>query len=386
TATYGNITILLDGPREEENVIIEYHDKMVFRSRDNFYDTSTGWRAEFHKMIEDYNIKFTTDGKNVIGIGHDGTHPLLPQNFSRRIHTLHDTPRSSRSNARECVTILQTIQEAYAIDHDVIINKMESRWAATLEDRWASFAPDVINPENMTAGLTGTFMSEAVVVYWKHDIWVTATQDYEKMAGVTCKLPARPLPVMFWGWENAPYDEENQAVWAGMAVIHLDPDLFYARVLISDQKPEVTFHWQKIVEGQKLETPFDLTTFMAVKFMTLPFVKTETQQLPTKEAKRLRKKRKAMPPELRLVEFRMPQGERTEVSKSTESTSISTGKHRSYSCSFPVRGHWRNQWYRSTKTHELIWIGMHLGGDLKKPLKLSKKVYKVTRPRQGANK
>ena len=383
-AEYGNLNVMLDGPRAEENVIIEWYNTMVFRSRDNYYDTSPEWRAEFHKMIENYNIKFVGDGKNITGIGHDGTHPLLPQNFSRRIHTLHDTPvkpRSSRSNARECVMILQTIQEAFALDRGVVSNKIEAGWAEELKLLQTEPA-ELFSPQHVSATLTKEFIEQAVVVYWKHDIWVTATADYEKARGVTCRLPERQLPVMFWGWENAPYDEGEQAVWAGMAVIHNNDTLYYARILISDLKPDVTFQWQKFREGQKLDTPFDLTTFMAVKFMTLPFVKTPVQPVSSKEAKRIKKQKKTPPPELRLVEFRIPQGQRNEDNQSTNEPGTSNGRHHSYSCSFPVRGHWRNQWYRSTKTHELIWIDMHLGGDLTKPLKLSQKVYKVTRKRE----
>lgn len=44
-----------------------------------------------------------------------------------------------------------------------------------------------------------------------------------------------------------------------------------------------------------------------------------------------------------------------------------------------VRGHWRNQWYASIKTHRQIWINPFVKGPDDKPLKITKRVWEFIR-------
>jgi hypothetical protein len=50
-----------------------------------------------------------------------------------------------------------------------------------------------------------------------------------------------------------------------------------------------------------------------------------------------------------------------------------------WQCQWIVRGHWRNQYYPSTRTHEAIWILPHLKGPEDKPLKNPDHVFQVVR-------
>lgn len=54
-----------------------------------------------------------------------------------------------------------------------------------------------------------------------------------------------------------------------------------------------------------------------------------------------------------------------------------TGDH--YSVQFPVRGHWRNQWYSSVSQHRQIWIDTHWKGPEDAPVQNSRRVFEVTR-------
>jgi hypothetical protein len=50
-----------------------------------------------------------------------------------------------------------------------------------------------------------------------------------------------------------------------------------------------------------------------------------------------------------------------------------------YSVQFPVRGHWRNQWYPSVKQHRQIWIDTHWKGPEDAPVQNSRRVFEVIR-------
>jgi hypothetical protein len=50
-----------------------------------------------------------------------------------------------------------------------------------------------------------------------------------------------------------------------------------------------------------------------------------------------------------------------------------------YSVQFPVRGHWRNQWYPSVGQHRQIWIDGFWKGPEDAPVQNSRRVFEVVR-------
>lgn len=63
----------------------------------------------------------------------------------------------------------------------------------------------------------------------------------------------------------------------------------------------------------------------------------------------------------------------------TPTTDDWDGEGRHYSVQFVVRGHWRNQWYKSLGEHRQIWISPYVKGPEDAPFQPSKRVYELTR-------
>ena len=78
--------------------------------------------------------------------------------------------------------------------------------------------------------------------------------------------------------------------------------------------------------------------------------------------------------DLRVVRLR-----RTEHARESEAAEAEATGERQYSCQWVVRGHWRDQYYRTTDSRRPIWIDPYVKGPDDAPLKAPKVIYTVDR-------
>jgi hypothetical protein len=60
--------------------------------------------------------------------------------------------------------------------------------------------------------------------------------------------------------------------------------------------------------------------------------------------------------------------------RSEHDPQVQVGVGREYTCRWPVRGHWRQQWYPSVQDHRPIWINQHIKGPDDAPLRGGERV------------
>lgn len=105
-------------------------------------------------------------------------------------------------------------------------------------------------------------------------------------------------------------------------------------------------------------------------FISSPYVETPKQRLDRPTRRELQRyDSKAPEPEVYTVVLRRAAQERQTAHDALTAAEM---KHHWW-----VSGHYRAQWYPSTKSHQVIWIAPYIKGDLDKPL--LEKVYVVTR-------
>jgi len=287
------------------------------------------------------------------------------------------------TNAKDIATMLDVLQATYRN----IRHQMGVELRGDLYHQLYTLS-DILQEQEIVSTKAEAITSGAVIpahaVYWNENIWDAAINGYKKARGVTCILPEKPLSIMFWSWSKLPKDADTGMIAIGMFVHHIGDDLYYGKVLLNRRplygETSYTIQWSRLRNKTVLDNTTDLIVYMAYKFLLLPCVKTPAQGVSHKEAKRLRKKKKPIPQPYKVVEFhsvRQPSGSHEGFRDTCESEG-----HRIYSCSYPVSGHWRNQWYPSKAQHEIIWIDTFISGDRTKPLKISNTVFKVTRIRK----
>lgn len=131
------------------------------------------------------------------------------------------------------------------------------------------------------------------------------------------------------------------------------------------------YHWQNgfLFSPGEYMRRFVLSLFA---FLKQPFVSEHQEQSPRHLRRRIEREGGFRPdPIIRTIALR-----RREHSGSEHHE----GEGRDYSCQWIVSGHWRNQYYASTKTHKPVWILPYVKGPEDKPLKKPRlTVYGVTR-------
>jgi hypothetical protein len=112
-----------------------------------------------------------------------------------------------------------------------------------------------------------------------------------------------------------------------------------------------------------------LLAITRIEFLKSTIIKSEKESLP-RHVRRQFKKETSHEPIVRVIHLRRI--ENKEPSGLGEATE--------YSCQWPVRPHWRNQYYPSTDEHKPVFIDAYIKGPKDKPLKLPKNfVFKVDR-------
>lgn len=117
-------------------------------------------------------------------------------------------------------------------------------------------------------------------------------------------------------------------------------------------------------------TPEDYETYAKMlAFIRSPYIPKETRT--ANRGFRRRAERASSPAELtapiHFVTLRRPEHNESE----------NEGRSHAYSVRWIVSGHFRNQWYQSTQSHQLIWVDPHWKGREDAPL--SPRAYKVSR-------
>jgi hypothetical protein len=88
--------------------------------------------------------------------------------------------------------------------------------------------------------------------------------------------------------------------------------------------------------------------------------------------KRLERDRTPVKAEYRIVTLRRMEEDREKAAKEP-------GHDVNWQWSWTVGGHWRNQWYPVEQEHKTIWIDEYVKGDLEKPLKPRKVLYRAAK-------
>jgi hypothetical protein len=124
-----------------------------------------------------------------------------------------------------------------------------------------------------------------------------------------------------------------------------------------------TGHWTLISDAMRY-------IYMLFSFMSQEYATAEREDIHNRGAqRRLRALAPKVNQAIKVVHLRRPatkgSGEKREVE---------------WSCCWPVRGHWRRQWYAKRARHEPKFISPYVKGDLEKPLRTHERtVYAVTR-------
>lgn len=108
----------------------------------------------------------------------------------------------------------------------------------------------------------------------------------------------------------------------------------------------------------------------ALAFLRLDFVVRDRQR-PSWNVEKAYQRAKRVPPTVGVVKLRR---------SIRDQHGAPNGSARDWSCQWPVRGHWRKQWYRSDGEHRPRWIMPYIKGPSDKPLKdASERVMVVVR-------
>lgn len=236
--------------------------------------------------------------------------------------------------------------------------------------------------------LTTDFLRRSCAVFWSSVMEEAATAGIRDVTGITCRFNNQVLPPMFWNYEKDVLivdDKQTHFALVGVCVYQIDKEIYFGLVLVpASSDHQTTILWDSICDGDRLDSQNQVRFYTLWKFLTLPIVKQIVPALDPEERKRRKKRGMPVPSLKRIVEFvnpstyYCPPGSK-HVTKVSDLSAEPSSKRKGYSCCFMVRGFWRRQWYPSTRTHELLWIESFVKGDRAKPLKISKRAYKVTR-------
>ena len=106
-----------------------------------------------------------------------------------------------------------------------------------------------------------------------------------------------------------------------------------------------------------------------LQFLKSPYIGFVKHAIPRPMRRAAERKQIEMPKAVRVIVLRRKASDGRDVSEQDD-----------WTCRWIVRGHWRNQWYRSTQLHHPVWIAPYVKGPENKPLKMpTKDVFAVRR-------
>jgi hypothetical protein len=128
----------------------------------------------------------------------------------------------------------------------------------------------------------------------------------------------------------------------------------------------------EIALNMRDDSPADMAKFMVAfwQFVRQRIFVMSTGRPPQKLMRKAKKQNKPLPPEVNIITLRAIE---REVQREIDSHDVD------WSHRWVVRGHWRKQWYASTKTHDLIWIAPYIKGPDDAPLVVKEKRFEVVR-------
>jgi len=183
-----------------------------------------------------------------------------------------------------------------------------------------------------------------------------------------------PYPSMWWTFESSLNDDRGRLWDAGLFLeMGFTDDLAQRSVIFfgEEGKPGET---RDIMSGVELSDVWDADTSMnqwlilkCLLFLETPLFETHRVR-PDRGARRAMARLDVPAPEISVIVLR---------DAIHSGGGAGDGEEIEHEVRWWVRGHWRQQWHPSTKTHELTWIDPHIKGPEGKPIKPH--LYAVTR-------
>lgn len=226
------------------------------------------------------------------------------------------------------------------------------------------YSYDHLEPTRGPVPVTNIILKGGETLHNLYKEWVDDQHAGHTILGLVLKKARNRLDER--EWPNVKVEHRDR-VAEGDKVLLLK--LAFSRELISKDEYTLSMQWlQKLAwikSAQKLVL-FFLAGSLWIQQKVLVYNPGTMTRHARKRAERVQIVPKVNVVELRRREYAYPPG--TEGHKDVE-----------WSCSWLVRGHWRNQFYPSTGDHKPIWIDPFVKGDPDKPFKGTERVFAVRR-------